>query len=230
MMLIARVKGSGGYIHADLYEDEIGRARLAGELFIGALGKVDEDRIISYYCNSCSKELKGSPIIRSSDANEEVAEGHILLEEGEYACRECNSIIAKYKVFIKPSNIVSDATRRRSKSNYEAKGVMAEGKRGISLKRVIEEGVGVFYKGNRIGSIKDIVTIDGKEILLAVERDDGDGDGVDSGSDEQLLVPWEMVNGVGYDGINVKGRICSKCMYENSITDVYCTECGNKLQ
>ncbi len=225
-MLIARVKGSGGYILADLDEDEIGRARLAGELFIGALGKVDEDRIISYYCNSCSKELKGSPIIRSSDANEEVAEGHILLEEGEYLCRECNGMIARYKVFMKPKGTTGSTGLRSGRSTnhgYEARMVSRDERKGISLKRVIEERVGVFYRGKRIGSIKDIVITDGNEILLAIEVDGVDAVG------EQLL-PWEMVDGVGYDGIDVRGRICTNCMYENSIMDVYCTECGNRLQ
>lgn len=228
-MLISRVKGSGGYILADLHEDEIGRARLAGELFIGALGRVDEDRIISYYCNSCSMEIEGSPIIRSSNAKEEVAEGHILLEQGEYVCRECNGIIARYKVFIKPSNTTSDADRVRGgkvMARHEAKGMMAEGRRGedISLMKVIDERVGVFYKGNKVGSIKDMIAMDVKKLFLLIERGDGN-----SGSYE-LLVPWEMVERMGYDGINVKGRVCSKCMYENSILDLYCAECGNKLQ
>ncbi|MEM2924018.1 MAG: hypothetical protein QW560_06390 [Candidatus Nitrosocaldus sp.] len=206
-MLIARVKGSGGYILADLSEDEIGRARLAGELFIGALGRVDEYRILSYYCNSCSKEIEGSPIIRSDEAREEVAKGHILMEQGEYVCRECNAIIARYKVFNKPGK--------------DPNAIMVEGRKhydDVSLRRVIEGRVGVFYKGNRIGLIKDVV-VKGRNIWLLVEKDDS--------NDE--LVPWNAVEGIKHDGVNVKGKVCSKCRYENSILDAYCTECGNEL-
>ena len=228
-MLIARVKGSGGYIVADLHEDEIGRARLAGELFIGALGRVDEDRILSYYCNSCSKEIEGSPIIRSDEAREEVAEGHILLEQGDYVCRECNAIIARYKVFKKPGkdpNAIHGVDRIRHEDDVSTSEdviiMIAEGKKkGVSLRRVIEDRAGVFYKGNRIGLIKDVIVMDGRKVWLLIEKDGGNS------NDE--LVPWDAVEGIKHDGVNVKGKVCSKCRYENSILDAYCAECGNRL-
>lgn len=234
MVLIVRVKGSGGYILADLNDDEVGRARLAGELFIGALGRIDESRILSYHCTSCSRELEGSPIIRSSDAMEEVGVGHILVEQGEYICRECKGVIARYKVFGRTGRANRGHATPDTSAVYrgvkaqgraeEARRVTMEGREGISLRRVIEEGAGVFYKGDRVGVIRDVIVRDGR-VLLLVGRDDGShGDDGD-----ELVLPWEAVESIGYDGIRLRGRVCSRCRYENSILDAYCAECGNRL-
>ncbi|GBC73752.1 hypothetical protein HRbin04_01158 [archaeon HR04] len=100
--------------------------------------------------------------------------------------------------------------------------MIAEGKKkGVSLRRVIEDRAGVFYKGSRIGLIKDVIVMDGRKVWLLIEKDGGNS------NDE--LVPWDAVEGIKHDGVNVKGRVCSKCRYENSILDAYCAECGNRL-
>lgn len=238
MISRVRVKGSGGYILADLYDEEVGRARLAGELFIGALGRVDEARIISYYCNSCGKEFKGSPMIRSSDAGEEVAKGHLLLEQGEYVCRECNGTIARYKVFSRVSKgstptAMSGADMVEHESLHDEAGRVGrksiESNEGISLRRLVEESASVVYKGNRIGVIKDIVVIMDGKISLLIERSNGKDGNDDECNDSDLLLPWELVESIEYGTVKVKGKTCSKCGYENSILDTYCAECGNRL-
>jgi hypothetical protein len=41
----------------------------------------------------------GSPVISYENPNEELGEGVILIEKGEYRCRMCNNIIALHRRF-----------------------------------------------------------------------------------------------------------------------------------
>ena len=52
-------------------------------------------------CNKCAKEYPGSPVISYENPNDELGEGVILIEKGEYKCRICNNIIALYRRFNK---------------------------------------------------------------------------------------------------------------------------------
>ncbi len=141
------MKGSKGYIVADLTDEEVRKARLAGELFIGALGRIDVNRIIAYYCNNCTKEFNQAPRIVSKSINEAVTDAHMLMEQGEYICNECNSVIAIYKVFIDAS------------------------KEGISIKDII--GFNAIYKQERVGIVKDVVVNRNCRILLLIDTQDG---------------------------------------------------------
>ncbi len=141
------MKGSRGYIVADLTDEEMRKASLAGELFIGALGRIDADRIIAYYCSNCAKEFNNAPRIVSKSINEEVTDAHMLMEQGEYVCSECNNVIAIYKVFGTTS------------------------KEGISMKDII--GFNVVYKQERVGVVKDVVVDRSCRISLFIDTQDG---------------------------------------------------------
>ena len=71
------------------------------QIFLSNVGRLNEDRFTKYYCNKCAKEYPGSPSITYENPNEEVGQGIILIEKGQYSCRICNNIIALYRKFNK---------------------------------------------------------------------------------------------------------------------------------
>ena len=97
-----KLLGSGGYACAKLTEQEEIKASLGvPQIFLGNIGRLNEDRFSKYYCKRCEKEYHGSPVIRYENPNEELGEGIILIENGEYRCRICNNLIALYRKFNK---------------------------------------------------------------------------------------------------------------------------------
>jgi hypothetical protein len=95
-----KLLGSGGYAFAKLTEQEEIKASLGvPHIFLGPVGRLGEDRFSKYFCNKCQKEYAGSPAICYNYTNEELGEGVILIEKGEYRCRECNNVIALYRKF-----------------------------------------------------------------------------------------------------------------------------------
>ena len=95
-----KLLGSGGYVFAKLTELEELRASLGvPQIFLGNIGRLNEDRFLRYFCNKCGKEFPGCPLIRYENPNEVLGEGVILIEEGEYKCRACNNAIAHYRKF-----------------------------------------------------------------------------------------------------------------------------------
>jgi DNA-directed RNA polymerase subunit RPC12/RpoP len=97
-----KLLGSGGYAFAKLTEQEELKASLGvPQIFLGNVGRLNEDRFTKYHCNKCQKEYPGSPVISYENPNEELGEDIILIEKGEYRCSTCNNIIALYRRFNK---------------------------------------------------------------------------------------------------------------------------------
>ena len=97
-----KLLGSGGYAFAKLTEQEEIKANLGvPHIFLGNVGRLNEDRFTKYYCNKCTKEYSGSPAITYENPNEQLGEDVILIEKGEYKCKMCNNIIALYRRFNK---------------------------------------------------------------------------------------------------------------------------------
>ena len=97
-----KLLGSGGYAFAKLTEQEELKASLGiPQIFLGNAGRLNEDRFTKYYCNKCQKEYPSSPVISYEYPNEDLGQGVILVEKGEYKCRVCNNIIALYRRFNK---------------------------------------------------------------------------------------------------------------------------------
>jgi DNA-directed RNA polymerase subunit RPC12/RpoP len=97
-----KLLGSGGYAFAKLTEQEELKANLGvPQIFLSNVGRLNEDRFAKYYCNKCAKEYPGSPSITYENPNEEVGQGIILTEKGEYSCSTCNNTIALYRKFNK---------------------------------------------------------------------------------------------------------------------------------
>ena len=98
------VHGSGGYIIADLNEEQTKKADLGvGKLFLAPLGKLEEEKMSKHFCKNCEEEFDNPPKIQlEENPNEEVAENLNLIERGQYTCQKCNSIIGEYRIFQKP--------------------------------------------------------------------------------------------------------------------------------
>ena len=97
-----KLKGSGGYVIAELTEEEAKKADLGvGELFLAPLGKLPEQKMLKHYCKNCETEFDNPPKIQFESTNEEVAENLMLVERGQYICQKCSSIIGEYRVFQK---------------------------------------------------------------------------------------------------------------------------------
>lgn len=106
-----KLRGSGGYVLAKITEEEQRKGNLGGpELFLAGVGRLDENRLLKHYCNKCEEQFDGPPSIVYDNPNEDLGEGVILEEKGEYKCKKCNSTIAQYRKFRSPQNekIVQD--------------------------------------------------------------------------------------------------------------------------
>ena len=98
-----KLQGSGGYIIADLTEEQAKKADLGvGKLFLAPVGKLEEQKMLKYYCKNCEDEFSNPPNIHlEENTNEQVADNLILVERGQYTCQQCSSIIGEYRVFKK---------------------------------------------------------------------------------------------------------------------------------
>ena len=97
-----KLLGSDGYACAKLTEQEEIKTSLGlSQIFLGNVGRLNEDRFSKYYSKRCEKEYHGSPVISYESPIEELGEGIILIEKGEYRCRTCNNLIALYRKFNK---------------------------------------------------------------------------------------------------------------------------------
>jgi hypothetical protein len=95
-----KLLGSGGYVFAKLTEQEELRASLGvPQIFLANVGRLSEDRFSKYYCNKCTTEYHGSPLITYENPNEELGAGVVLIEKGEYKCKACQSVLAIFRKF-----------------------------------------------------------------------------------------------------------------------------------
>ena len=95
-----KLRGSGGYVIARISDNEQKKGNLGGpELFIAGIGRLPKDRILKYYCNKCEKDYPTSPELNYENPNEDVGEGVVLIEKGEYKCSVCNAVLSQYRKF-----------------------------------------------------------------------------------------------------------------------------------
>ena len=114
MMAEFKLQGSGGYIIADLTEEQAKKADLGvGKLFLAPIGKLETQKMLKHYCKNCESEFNNPPKIHlEENTNEQVADNLILVERGQYTCQQCSSIIGEYRVFKKQDEL-SDAGNAR---------------------------------------------------------------------------------------------------------------------
>lgn len=100
-----KLRGSGGYVLAKITDEEQRKGNLGGpELFLAGVGRLDENRLLKHYCNKCEVQFDGPPSIVYDNPNEDLGEGVILEEKGEYKCKKCKNTIAQYRKFRSPQN------------------------------------------------------------------------------------------------------------------------------
>jgi sporulation protein YlmC with PRC-barrel domain len=101
-----KLRGSGGYVLAKITEEEQRKGNLGGpELFLAGVGRLDENRLLKHYCNKCEEQFDGPPSIVYDNPNEDLGEGVVLEEKGEYKCKKCKNTIAQYRKFRSPQNV-----------------------------------------------------------------------------------------------------------------------------
>ncbi len=109
-----KVQGSGGYVIAELTDEQAKKADLGvGKLFLAPIGKLETEKMFKHYCNVCETEFNNPPKIHlEENTNEQVAENLTLVERGQYTCEKCNAVIGEYRVFKKDdeSGVVGKAT------------------------------------------------------------------------------------------------------------------------
>ena len=97
-----KLKGSGGHIIAEITDEQIKKADLGvGELFLAPVGRIEQNKISNYYCKICESEFAQAPKLEIENPKEQVAEGMILEEIGQYLCTKCSSKIGEYRTFSK---------------------------------------------------------------------------------------------------------------------------------
>jgi sporulation protein YlmC with PRC-barrel domain len=100
-----KLRGSGGFVLAKITEEEQRKGNLGGpELFLAGVGRLEENRLLKHYCNKCEEQFDGPPSIVYDNPNEDLGEGVILEEKGEYKCKKCKNTIAQYRKFRSPQN------------------------------------------------------------------------------------------------------------------------------
>jgi len=136
---IKKLRGSGGYVMAQVSDEQQRKGNLGGpDLFLAPIGRLDEYTIKKYSCNICDKEYDGSPKIEYEHPNEQVADNLILVERGQYLCIECDSPIAEYREFqksdessdignAKPSEMSAEVFQELNNDDQEdSEGIMNE--------------------------------------------------------------------------------------------------------
>ena len=82
-----QLAGSGGWIHADLTDDQVKESKLVPNMdkyFLGKLEKLDTAKMIKHFCKQCNSEFDGPTQIQIEEKpNESVADGLILIENGQ---------------------------------------------------------------------------------------------------------------------------------------------------
>ena len=114
-MVETKLYGSGGYVIADITDEQAKKADLGvGKLFLAPIGKLEEQKMSKHYCKECEAEFDNPPKIQlEENTNEEVADNLVLVERGQYTCEKCNSIIGEYRVF-KKQDETSDVGNAKS--------------------------------------------------------------------------------------------------------------------
>ncbi|MDE1725637.1 MAG: zinc-ribbon domain-containing protein [Thaumarchaeota archaeon] len=233
---LKKLRGSGGYIMANVNDDQQRKGNLGGpDLFLAPVGRLDSEKITKYYCNTCEKEYEGSPKVDYETPNETVAENLVLLEKGQYICITCGSVLAEYRNFSKPDEkadvgaakpeIASQDMYLPSAGSVPQQSLQSSGTSGVKSFNSIT-GLSVYdSEARRVGVVKEIGVQPGQSgIVLVVTKNDG----------SNVTIRWDEVRKIG-EIVLLGGELtndafkCSKCGNSNTSGSKFCESCGNKL-
>ena len=102
-MVLIQLAGSGGWVEAELTEEQAAKSKLVPNIdkhFLASLERLDQSAMKRHFCKHCAAEFGGPAAVRVEEApNEQVADGLVLVERGQYVCQKCSSTIGEYRVF-----------------------------------------------------------------------------------------------------------------------------------
>ncbi len=246
---LKKLRGSGGYVMAKVDEKQQMKGNLGGpDLFLAPVGRLENEQISKYFCNTCEKEFEESPKIEFENPNEEVAENLLLIEKGQYLCNSCNSTIAEYREFKKTDESEEIGAAKPIESSLEPEQVQqspANQSSEVSTiptsESIVEskptgdissiEGLSVYDDDAKmIGKAKQVGIDSNQSMVLVISKNDG----------TSSTIPWSKVKKVGEvillgsSDIPPTSQVietgkCSSCGFENKEGSKFCEQCGNKL-
>ena len=240
---LKKLRGSGGFVMAQVSDDQQRKGNLGGpDLFLAPIGRLEQEKISKYYCNTCEKDYEGSPKIEYESPNEEVAQNLILLERGQYMCTTCGSTIAEYREFQKQNQqadvglakpispsfdqpVISTVSTAQQTSQPEIQTFSSPSNPQGSFSSIV--GMSVYSSdAKKVGVAKQVGVDSAHQVVLIVTNN--------SGSDE--TIEWSKIKKIGEivllgDGTQSGSSSlkCSSCSYENKAGSKFCESCGNKL-
>ena len=257
-MIEKKLRGSGGYAIARVTDEEQKKGNLGGpELFLAGIGRLDEDRFVKHYCNKCEKAYEGSPALVFENPNEELGEGVILIEKGEYKCKTCNATIAQYRKFNAPAQTPQQQEQTTTPSiQVPASSVEEKESPSSSSPPPPTDSIGTttaapsptttitsdnfFPMQSLVGmsAYDSEAMLIGKVEQIGLRKVGGGGNAYITIKIGEKEVPWDGISKIG-DIILVKtaetkpaaaaGGKCSACGYQNESDAAFCAECGTKL-
>lgn len=249
---LKKLRGSGGYVMANVTDQQQTKGNLGGpDLFLAPIGRIDPEKISKYRCNTCEKEFEGSPKIDFESPNEEVAENLVLVERGQYVCNACSSVIAEYREFKKsvegqevgmakpiqaagaePPAQAQPEPQQVSEPEPQTPAKVQQPASAEPESPTVNsiEGMTVFDENAcKLGVAKQVGVDHTQQMVLIIAKDDG----------AEVSVPWNSVRAAGevillggtdapQQGADEPGK-CAVCGFANKADAKFCEECGNRL-
>ncbi|MEM3173201.1 MAG: PRC-barrel domain-containing protein [Candidatus Nitrosotenuis sp.] len=230
---LKKLRGSGGYVMAQVTDEQQRKGNLGGpDLFLAPIGRLEQEKISKYYCNTCEKDYEGGPKIEYETPNEEVAQNLILLERGQYVCTTCGSTIAEYREFQKPDQQSEIGLAKPAEQSFAPpQPAQVTSEQQAPSQSSISSIVGMaVYDANakRVGIAKEVGVDSAHQVVLIITKNDG----------TQSAIPWTTIKKIGEiillgDGTQPQSSAaqgkCQSCGFENKSGSKFCESCGTKL-
>jgi len=252
---IKKLRGSGGFVIAQVTDEQQGKGNLGGpDLFLAPIGRLDIESIKKYTCNTCDKEYEGSPKIEYENPNEEVAENLILAERGQYLCTTCGSPIAEYREFKKPNELAEignanpvevqteiaqealNEVQQQSDDQYHTFDDFGETVPEVDPVDTTFNaisGMSVFDENaKQIGIAKQVGVDSNNQVILVVSDNEGN----------DVSVNWNRIKKVGEiillgdssittttNASAQQGLRCPSCNFDNNPDSKFWESCGTKI-
>lgn len=246
---LKKLRGSGGYIMANVTDQQQQKGNLGGpDLFLASIGRLDSEKISKYFCNTCEKEYEASPKIEYENPNEAVAENLTLVEKGQYICTTCGSVLAEYREFQKLDELRSVGNANPISMDQDALLPPPTDEAPLTMPDFSQIGTEtpvssqtqpidttfnsisgmVVYDENakRVGTAKQVGVDSSQKVVLVVTNNEGN----------DVTIPWDKIGKVGEiillgtsAGTDSQSGQCSSCNFVNKAGSKFCEQCGTTL-